>query len=210
MLLSSMLVNKQLEVGKYKILSALGHSFMLGSLLPHLQFVQTRPVTGSLSGGLAEERAMDGGQASNSSCTWCFLPRNCPCAHIHMSRDMESAGPLSLGGWGGKQAQRDPTCEAWWPWQAQRLREPGSLLDRNEEQSILYLFYLKSKQFLLCLMSKRFHKLGRENMTHLVISSLFSWQQHWRSREVPKQLPHTHSPSCLEVATGLEAAPGQA
>lgn len=115
-------------------------------------------------------------------------------------------------GWMGweTEAQRDPTCEAQRLWQAQRLREQGSLLDSNEEESVLYLFYLKSKQFLLCLMSKRFHKLGRENMTHLVISSLFSWQQHCRSREVPKQLPHTHSPSCLGVARGLEAAPGQA
>lgn len=83
-----------------------------------------------------------------------------------------------------------------WPWQAERLREPGSLLDSNEEESILYLFYFKSKQFLLCLMSKRFHKLGRENMTHLVISSLFSWQQHWRSREVPNSCP-THTPPAV-------------
>lgn len=64
-------------------------------------------------------------------------------------------------------ARRDPTRAARWPWQAQRLREPGSLLDSNKEESILYLFYLKSKQFLLSLMSKRFHKLCRENMTHL-------------------------------------------
>lgn len=63
--------------------------------------------------------------------------------------------------------QTDPTRASRWPWQAQRLREPGSLLDSNKEESILYLFYLKSKQFLSCLMSKRFHKLCRENVTHL-------------------------------------------
>lgn len=99
-----MLVNKQLEVGKYKILSTLGYSFMLSSFLPHLEYVQTRPVTGSLSEGLAGEHAMDGGQASNSSSTWSLLPRNCPCAQAHMSMDMESAGHLSVGGWGGRLA----------------------------------------------------------------------------------------------------------
>lgn len=94
-----MLVNKQLEVGKYKILPALGHSFMLSSFLPSSPRVcPEQTVTGSLSG----ELAMDGDQASNSSSTWNLLPRNCSCAH--MSRDMESAGHLSVGGWGGRLA----------------------------------------------------------------------------------------------------------
>lgn len=57
-----MLVNKQLEVGKYNNISALGHSFLLGKF-PHLKLVQTRPMTGSLCGDLAGEHATDGARS---------------------------------------------------------------------------------------------------------------------------------------------------
>ena len=61
-LLSNMLVNKQLEVGKYNNISALGHSFLLGNF-PHLELVQTGPVAGSSCGDLAREHVTDGSRS---------------------------------------------------------------------------------------------------------------------------------------------------
>lgn len=60
-----------------------------------------------------------------------------------------------------------PRLQALLPWQAWRLEGTSSLLNGNKDGGILCLFYLKSKQFLLCLMSKRFCKHCRENMTQL-------------------------------------------
>lgn len=107
-------------------------------------------------------------------------------------------------------AQRDSSCTALLPWQARRLEATSSLLNSNKDGGILCLFYLKSKQFLLCLMSKRFRKQCRENMLHLsdfqpVFLAAAAAEQISARAAAPHMLP-----SCLELAEGLGAAPGQA
>ena len=97
-MLSNMLVNKQLEVGKY--ISALGHSFLLSSFLPHLELLQTRPVTGSLSGGLAGEHATDGSRSQT-------LPK------LGVSCLGTAPVPVSTGAWTGRPQGRSVGTFPW-------------------------------------------------------------------------------------------------
>lgn len=108
-------------------------------------------------------------------------------------------------------AERDPDCTALLPWQAWRLEGTSSLLNSNKDGGILCLFYLKSKQFLLCLMSKRFCKHCGENTTQLHLGDFqpvflaVAMEERTSARAATL---HTLL-GCLEVAEDLGAAPGQ-
>lgn len=152
LLLSNMLVNKQLEVGKYNIISALGHSFLLSSLLLHLQLVQTRP-----SWSLAGEPPMHEARSPTVPKLGVSKPGTALCQCLHEP------------GWGIHRAGVWPFARGWMGWemwaQRPRLRSPAalaraeaggtnSLLNSNKVGGIPCLFCLKSKGFLLCWMSK--------------------------------------------------------
>lgn len=91
-LLSNMLVNKQLRVGKYNSISALSHSFLLRSFLLHLVLVQTKPVAGSLSGGLAGDHATERARSVTVPKLGVACPGNCSCVSVYTSVDGASLG----------------------------------------------------------------------------------------------------------------------
>jgi len=142
-----MLVNKQLEVGKYNNISALGHSFLLGSFLTQLELVRSGPATGSLSGALAGEPVVGGSRSP-------AVPKSGVCcsgtaqASVRKSVDGLSAGQegghSSVGGWGGWFGLRETLTP-----QPYRLgkrggwREQSSLLNGNRRWRYFMFVLLK-------------------------------------------------------------------
>lgn len=64
------------------------------------------------------------------------------------------------------------------------------------------MFYLKSKQFLLCLMSKRFRKHRRDNMTQLHLGDFQPVFLAAEGAAAPRRLP-----GCPGVAEGMGGCP---